>query len=66
MQRAKHADRRKTTRRRLELGEAVENAGAGHLSTDEITRVLSEHVGSEVPISHRDEENSDRHSRLLS
>ncbi len=40
MQRAKHADRRKATRQRLELGEAVEAADAAHLSRDEIITAL--------------------------
>lgn len=40
MQRAKHADRRKATRQRLELGEAVEAANAAHLSRDEIIAAL--------------------------
>lgn len=40
MQRAKHADRRKATRQRLELGEAVEAADAAHLTRDEIIAAL--------------------------
>lgn len=45
MQRVKHAERRQQTRRRVELGEAVEEAGAAHLSRDEIIRLLSAAVG---------------------
>lgn len=40
MQRAKHADRRKATRQRLERGEAVEAADAAHLTRDEIIAAL--------------------------
>jgi len=52
MQRAKHAERRKSTRQRLELGEAVEAAGAAHLSRAEIINVLSAHVGNAVSVDH--------------
>jgi hypothetical protein len=45
MQRAKHAQRRKETRRRLELGEAVEASGAGHLSREEIITILTNYLG---------------------
>lgn len=44
MQRVKHADRRKETRQRLELGEAVEAAGAAYLSRDEIIAALARHI----------------------
>lgn len=43
MQRTRHADRRKETRKRLELGDAVIAAGAGHLSPAEIETILSSH-----------------------
>lgn len=45
MQRAKHANRRKETRQRLALGEAVEAAGAAHLNRDEIIAALARHMG---------------------
>lgn len=45
MRKARHATRRQETRRRLELGEAVEAAGAGHLARNEIIEALSAHVG---------------------
>lgn len=46
MRQAKFAARRVQTRKRLELGEAVEAAGASHLSRDEIIAVLSNHLGT--------------------
>lgn len=45
MQRAKHAERRKETRLRLELGDAVEAAGAAHLTRDEIITALHTYIG---------------------
>lgn len=45
MQRVKHADTRLKTRRRLELGEAVEAAGADHLSRNEIIKALCQFMG---------------------
>ena len=47
MQRAKHAERRLATRRRLELGEAVEDAGAGHLSRADLIAILRSHLADE-------------------
>ncbi|GFE67036.1 hypothetical protein [Litoreibacter roseus] len=44
MQRAKHAERRLATRKRLELGEAVEDASAGHLSRADLIAILRAHV----------------------
>ncbi|WP_029064088.1 conjugal transfer protein TraD [Labrenzia sp. DG1229] len=44
MQRIKHSKRRKETRKRLELGDAVIAAGAGDLAHSKIVEVLSAHV----------------------
>ncbi len=51
MQRAKHAERRLATRSRLELGEAVEDAGAGHLSRAELIAILRGHLDGQPPQS---------------
>ena len=59
MRKAKHATRRQDTRRRLELGEAVEAAGAGHLTGDEIIEILSAHVGGR---SETDRKRVDQHA----
>lgn len=51
MQRAKHAERRLATRRRLELGAAVEDAGAGHLSRADLIAILRGHLDGQAPES---------------
>ena len=54
MQRAKHAERRQATRRLLELGEAVEDAGAGHLSRADLIAILRSHLAGQPPQSVED------------
>lgn len=49
MRQAKHAERRVETRRRLELGEAVEAAGAAHLSRNDIIEALSSYLETSFP-----------------
>ncbi len=44
MQRAKHADRKLETRRKILIGEAVMRAGAAHLPDGEIEAVLAYYV----------------------
>lgn len=44
MQRAKHADRKQETRRKILIGEAAMRAGAAHLPVDEIEAVLAHYV----------------------
>lgn len=44
MQRAKHADRKQETRRKIMIGEAAMRAGASHLPLDEIEAVLAHYV----------------------
>jgi len=66
MQRAKHADRRKTTRQRLELGDAVEAAGAAHLTRDELITALHAYMRREAgPASERTPEPSRDASGLV-
>ncbi|WP_299592648.1 hypothetical protein [uncultured Tateyamaria sp.] len=44
MQRAKHADRKQETRRKILIGEAAMRAGASHLPLDELEAVLAHYV----------------------
>lgn len=44
MQRAKHADRKQETRRKILIGEAAMRAGAAHIPVDEIEAVLAHYV----------------------
>ncbi|WP_299733439.1 hypothetical protein [uncultured Tateyamaria sp.] len=44
MQRAKHADRKQETRRKILIGEAAMRAAASHLPVEEIEAVLAHYV----------------------